>query len=145
MNIKIESYNQLKHQAPLSETIQLVSNQVDNTPNDLNDTQILNEVFENRIDILISEDKKIHSKAKLLGIADRVYRIQTFLEKVTAENPDLISHKVLAVKKVDFGEVEIRDSFFDSFRIDYQEFDKWFNSKSEQPCYVCYSDNQLTL
>src|SRR5690606_34110601 len=64
--------------------------------------------------------------------------------KVTAENPDLISHKVLAVKKVDFGEVDIRDSFFDSFRLDYQEFDKWFNGKSEQPCYVCYSDNQLT-
>jgi hypothetical protein len=144
MSIKIESYNQLKHQAPLSETIKQVSNQVDTTPNDLYDTQILNEVFENRIDILISEDKKIHTKAKLLGIADRVYKIQTFLEKVTAENPDLISHKVLAVKKVDFGEVDIRDSFFDSFRLDYQEFDKWFNGKSEQPCYVCYSDNQLT-
>src|SRR5690606_26294545 len=144
MNIKIESYNQLKHQAPLRETIKQVSNQVDTTPNDLNDTQILNEVFENRIDILISEDKKIHTKANLLGIADRVFRIQSFLEKVTAENPDLISHKVLAVKKVDFGEVDIRDSFFDSFRLDYQEFDKWFNGKSEQPCYVCYSDNQLT-
>jgi len=144
MNIKIESYNQLKHQAPLSETIKQVSKQVDTTPNDLNDTQILNEVFENRIDLLISEDKKIHTKAQLLGISDRVYRIQSFLEKVIAENPDLISHKVLAVKKVDFGEVDLKDSFFDSFRLDYKEFDKWFNSKSEKPCYVCYSDNQLT-
>jgi hypothetical protein len=144
MNIKIESYNQLKHQAPLSETIKQISQQVDNTPNDLNDTQILNEVFENRIDLLISEDKKIHTKAHLLGIGGRVYRIQSFLEKVTAENPDLISHKVLAVKKVDFGEVDLKDSFFDSFRLDYQEFDKWFNSKAEHPCYLCYSDNQLT-
>jgi predicted nucleic acid-binding protein len=58
MNIKIESYNQLKHQAPLSETIKQVSQQVDSQENDLNDTQILNEVFENRVDILISEDKK---------------------------------------------------------------------------------------
>lgn len=144
MNIKIESYNQLKHQAPLSETILQVSKLVDNTPNDISDTQILNEIFENRIDLLISEDKKIHTKAKLLGISDQVFRIQSFLEKAIAENPELVSHKVLAVKKADFAEVDLKDTFFDSFRNDYVEFDKWFNSKAEQPCYVCYSDNQLT-
>ena len=43
-----------------------------------NDTQILNEVFEGRVDILISEDKKIHTKANLLGIAHKVYKIQNF-------------------------------------------------------------------
>lgn len=144
MSIKIESYNQLKYQAPLGDTIKLVSQQVDNNQNDRFDTQILNEVFENRVNILISEDKKIHTKAKLLGIGDRVFRIQSFLEKATAENPELVSHKVLAVKLVDFAEVDLRDSFFDSFRSDYAEFDKWFNSKSEKPCYVCYSDNQLS-
>ncbi|HAM98486.1 MAG TPA: hypothetical protein DCQ26_07720 [Marinilabiliales bacterium] len=144
MNIKIESYNQLKYQAPLNDAIIQVSNQVDKSQNDLNDTQILNEVFANRVDILISEDKKIHLKAKLLGIADRVFRIQSFLEKATAENPELVEHKVLAVKKVDFAEVNLNDNFFDSFRSDYKEFDKWFNSKAEQPCYVCYSDDHLT-
>lgn len=144
MRIKIESYNQLKHQAPLSDKIKEVSLQVDTQENDINDTQILNEVYEGRVDLLISEDKKIHRKAKLLGIHDKVYRIQTFLEKVTAENPELVTHKVLAVKKVDFAEVNVKDTFFDSFRLDYAEFDKWFNSKAEEPCYVCYSDNQLT-
>jgi len=144
MSIKIESYNQLKYQAPLNDTIKQLSKQVDTSPNDLNDTQILNEVFENRVDILISEDKKIHTKAKQLGIGNRVFRIQSFLEKATAENPELVGHKVLAVKKVDFAEVNLKDSFFDSFRNDYNEFDKWFNGKAEQPCYVCYSDNQLT-
>lgn len=144
MNIKIESYNQLKHQAPLSEKIMQVSRLLDSQQNDLNDTRILNEVFANRVDILISEDKKIHKKAQLLGISERVFRIQSFLEKVIAENPELIEHKVLAVKKVDFAEVDLRDSFFDSFRADYAEFDNWFNSKAEQPCYVCYCDNQLS-
>jgi hypothetical protein len=79
MNIKIESYNQLKYQAPLGDTIKKVSQKVDNQQNDLNDTQILNEVFENRVDILISEDKKIHIKAKLLGIGDRVL-VNSFFE-----------------------------------------------------------------
>lgn len=144
MNIKIKSYNVLKHQASLGEEIKKVSNLIDNQHNDINDTQILNEVYENRVDILISEDKKIHKKAKLLGIEKKIFTIQSYLEKVTAENPELVNYKVLAVKKVDFGEVNIKDRFFDSFRNDYAEFDRWFNKKAEEPCYVCYSDNNLT-
>lgn len=144
MNIKIESYNMLKHPAPLGERIIQVSKSVDTLDNDINDTQILNEVFENRVDILISEDKKIHTKAKLIGVSERVFKIQSFLEKVTAENPELVNYKVLAVKKVDFAEVDIKDKFFDTFRDDYAEFDSWFNSKAEDPCYVCYSENNLT-
>ncbi|WP_281227421.1 PIN domain-containing protein [Flavobacterium aquiphilum] len=144
MSIKIRSYNLLKHQAPLGEEMLKVSRNIDNQDNDINDTQILNEVYEDRVDILISEDKKIHTKAKLLGIEDRVFKIQNFLEKVISENPELVDYKVLAVKKVDFAEVNIKDEFFDSFRLDYHEFDTWFNSKSEEPCYVCYSDGNLT-
>jgi predicted nucleic acid-binding protein len=144
MSIKIESYNLLKHQAPLGEEILKVSKKIDSQDNDINDTQILNEVYEGRVDILISEDKKIHTKASLLGIADKVYKIESFLEKVTAENPELVDYKVLAVKRVDFADVDIKDPFFDTFREDYTEFNKWFNSKSEEKCYVCYSDNNLT-
>lgn len=144
MSIKIKSYNLLKNQAPLGEKILKVSKNIDNQDNDINDTQILNEVYEGRVDVLISEDKKIHTKAKLLGIENKVYKIQNFLEKVTSENPDLVDYKVLSVKKVDFAQVNIKDEFFDSFREDYLEFDNWFNKKSDEICYVCYSDNQLT-
>jgi predicted nucleic acid-binding protein len=144
MNIKIESYNKIKNIAVLGDRIKEVSLQIDTVGNDINDTQILNEVFEERVDILITEDKKIHTKAKALGIAEKVFRIQNFLEKVTSENPDLVNYKVLAVKKVDFAEVDIKDSFFDSFREDYAEFDRWFNKKADDLCYVCYSDNNLT-
>ncbi|MGE8340409.1 MAG: PIN domain-containing protein [Flavobacterium sp.] len=144
MSIKIESYNLLKHQAPLGEEILKISKRVDNQENDINDTQILNEVYEGRVDILISEDKKIHTKANLLGISNRVFRIQTFLEKVISENPELIDYKVLAVKRVDFADVDIKDEFFDSFREDYAEFDNWFNKKSDDICYVCFSEDNLT-
>lgn len=144
MNIKIESYNLLKYPAPIGERIKQVSTTIDNQANDFNDTQILNEVYEDRVDILISEDKKIHTKAQLLGIENRVFKIQKFLEKVNSENPELVSYKVLAVKKVDFNEVDINDKFFDSFREDYEEFDGWFKKKNEDPCYVCYSDDNLT-
>lgn len=144
MSIKIKSYNLLKHQAPFSEKILEVISQVDTNDNDLNDSQILNELYEGRVDLLISEDKKIHIKARLLGIENKVFKIQNFLEKVISENPELVNYKVLAVKKVDFAEVNLKNEFFDSFRLDYIEFDAWFKSKSEEPCYVCYSDDNLT-
>src|SRR5665647_28767 len=127
MAIKIGSYNLIRNLAPTNDALEQVSKQIDTAPNDANDTKILNEVFCDRVDILISEDKKIHTKAQLLGIADRVFKIDQFLEKVTAENPDLVDYKILAVKKVDFAQVNLQDTFFDSFREDYAGFDKWFN------------------
>ena len=144
MAIKVGSYNLIRNIAPTSDALELVSKRVDTTPNDENDTKILNEVFCDRVDILISEDKKIHTKAQLLGIADKVFKIDQFLEKVTAENPDLVDYKVLAVKKVDFAQVDLQDTFFDSFREDYIGFDKWFNKKADEIAYVCYSNNILS-
>ena len=144
MAIKIGSYNLIRNLAPTSPTLEQVSKQIDTVPNDENDTKILNEVFCDRVDILISEDKKIHTKASLLGISDRVFKIDQFLEKVTAENPNLVDYKVLAVKKVDFAQVNLQDTFFDSFREDYQGFDKWFNKKADEIAYVCYSNNILS-
>jgi predicted nucleic acid-binding protein len=142
--VKLDSYNLIKHELPLSERIQRVSQQIDVKESDIKDTHLLNEVFEGRMDIFITQDKKIHLKANMLGISNKVYKIQTFLEKATAENPDLVEYNVLAVKKADFAEVNIADSFFDSFREDYEEFNSWFISKFDEVCYVCYSDNTLT-
>ncbi len=142
--IKLDSYNHIKYQIPFSTKVQIVSNEIDENENDINDSHLLNEVYEGRINLLISQDKKIHLKAKKLRISDKVFKIQSFLEKVTSENPDLIQYNVLAVKQAEFGEVDLSDSFFDSFRKDYNEFDKWFKSKFDKICYVCYSDNALT-
>lgn len=144
MSIKLDNYQVLKTEAPLNENVKNVSAKIDATDNDLADTKLINEVYSDRVDILISEDKKIHTKATLLGITDRVFYIESFLEKVTGENPDLVDYKVLAVKKEYFGKVNLQDTFFDSFREDYPGFDKWFNKKSDEISYVCYNNNILT-
>jgi len=144
MNIKIANYHLLKTLAPFGEDIQNVCNKIDTTGNDENDSRILSEVYHGRVDVLISEDKKIHTKAKFLGISEKVFNIDTFLEKITAEFPDLVDYKVLAVKKLYFGELDVTDQFFDSFREDYLEFDKWFNKKSDEIAYVCYQGNLLS-
>tara|TARA_R110001606_G_scaffold395971_1_gene569257 strand:- start:439 stop:1956 length:1518 start_codon:yes stop_codon:yes gene_type:complete len=143
-NIKLESYNLIKYPADLGDTITKISNKIDVNVNDINDTHLLNQVFEKRVDFLISEDKKIHHKARLLGIEDQVYKIESFLEKVNAENPELIDYNVLAVKKYDFGQININDSFFDSFKGDYSEFNDWFIRKSENICYACMDNGNVS-
>lgn len=144
IGIKIAHYSTLKTEAVFEGAVKDLSDQIDNNSNDISDSKLLNEVYNGRVDFLISEDKKIHHKAQRLNIAERVFKIDTFLEKVTAENPDLVDYKVLAVKKQYFGEVTLSDSFFDSFRQDYQGFDKWFNKKSDEVCYVCYQSDILS-
>lgn len=137
-NIKLDSYEKLRTVAPLNDQVKAISDSVDVTVNDKNDTILLNEVFSDRVGLLITEDKNIHKKAVLLGISDRVFTIDSFLEKVLSENPELVDYKVLSVTKRHFGDVNLSDSFFDSFREDYVGFDKWFNKKSDEIAYVTY-------
>ena len=143
LNIKLGNYNILKTESPLSSSVKKVSKKLDQNENDVNDTKLLNELLNSRVDILITEDRKIIYKAELLGIADKVFTIDSFLGKVNTENPELIDYKVLAVKKELFGNVDLRDGFFDSFRRDYTDFDKWFNKKSDETAYVYKSGENI--
>jgi len=145
MQVKLTNYHLLKTVAPINDKVKQVNLAVDTEPNDVDDTNLLNEVFCDRVDLLISEDKKVHTKAEMLGIGDRVFRINSFLEKVIAENPEFVNYKVLAVKREYFGKINLQDSFFDSFRTDYPGFDKWYNGKAgdNEKAYVCYEAEVL--
>ncbi|PRY48052.1 hypothetical protein B0I27_11740 [Arcticibacter pallidicorallinus] len=74
MNIKIGSYHQLKTIAAFEGAIKELSDLVDRNQNDVDDSKILNEVYTGRVDILISEDRKIHRKAIRLNIPKRFLR-----------------------------------------------------------------------
>jgi predicted nucleic acid-binding protein len=141
---KLQSYQVLKTVAPVSTAVQQVGAD-DKTENDRNDTLLVNELYAGRVDILISEDRGLYRKALALGIGDRVFTIDAYLEKAVAENPELADYKVLAVRKVAFGNVDVRSDFFDSFRVDYgnDAFDRWFNRKADEPAYICYEGNDL--
>jgi predicted nucleic acid-binding protein len=144
-NIKMDSYEQMLTVAPMSTEVAKVSAKYDKNENDRNDTTLLNEVYNYRVDILISEDKKIHSKAEELGISDKVFKINSFLEKVYAENPDLVGYKVLSVQQKLFGELDLNDSFFDSLKEDYPGFIQWFNSKANEKAYVTINEENKRL
>lgn len=133
---KMDSYVALKTQAPIHNQVKEISDKFDQNLNDRNDTALLNEIFQNRADILISEDKKIHDKAEALGLAEKVFTINSFLEKIYVDHPELVEYKVLSVQQKHFGEIDLEDGFFATLKEDYPGFDKWFNRKSNEKAYV---------
>lgn len=142
---KLQSYNVLKTEAPEVSAIVEIRNKFDRNTNDSIDTSLLKEVYCRRVDCLVTEDRKIHAKAFELGIADSVHTIDGFLEKVTSENPALSEYKVLSVRKEYFGNINIDDPFFDSFKTDYPGFREWFNKKADEIAYVCFSETHEVL
>lgn len=139
---KIRNYDLLRTDSPEHEKI-ITLRSSDKTRNDFIDTSLLKEVYNERVSFLITEDRGIHQKANILGIPEKVYKIDTFLEKCIAENPELKDYQVLSVKKEYFGNIDIRDNFFNSFREDYAEFERWFNKKSDNISYVCKTDGAV--
>lgn len=141
--IKLNSYYLLKTTAPESPAITAIKAKYDVTPNDEIDTALVNEVLNNRVDILLSEDKKIHEKTRELGITSKIFTIEEFLEKCVAENPELVNYKVLAVKKEYFGNIDVNDEFFNSFLEDYPRFKNWFNRKADEIAYICERKDKI--
>lgn len=143
--IKLDSYERIEIPSPLQAEVIAVSSKIDVNENDKNDTQLLNEVFVGRVDILVTEDKKIHKKAIELGIDYKVFTIDSFLEKTFAEHPDLVNYKVLNVQKLKFGRINLSDDFFTSLKEDYVGFDKWFIKKYDDEAYITVNSNNGLL
>ena len=143
--VKLNSYEVVEIPSPLQEEVKVVSERFDKTENDKIDSILLNEVFVERVDILITEDKKIHKKAFELGIHDKVFSIDSFLEKTFAEHPELVNYKVLNVQKLKFGKINLNDTFFDSLKEDYVGFDKWFVKKYDEEAYITINSNNGML
>jgi predicted nucleic acid-binding protein len=141
--IKLANYVVLKTTAAVPPEVHRVCDPLDKNQNDLNDTLVINELYAGRVDALITEDRKLLTKASRLGVADRAFTIDAFLEKVTAENPELADYKVLAVQKDHLGNLDLSDDFFLSLKDDYPGFERWFNRKADETVYVCRSDGKL--
>lgn len=134
--VKLKSYEVIDIPSPIQDEVKQISKKLDVNDNDKNDSLLLNEVFVGRVDILITEDKKIHIKAEKLNIQDKVFTIDSFLEKVFSEHPELVNYKVLNVRKSKFGKINLDDPFFDNLKEDYNGFDKWFIKKYDDEAYI---------
>ena len=88
-------------------------------------------------DFFITEDKNIHDIARGLGIDDKVYSIEDFLEKCVAEHRSLDDTKGIVLRNVKFGELSLTDPFFKTFINEYSPYySEWFKKKALDDVYV---------
>ena len=137
---RLSAYTQMRCVATQTTEFTSLLAETPKSDNDRIDNQLLCEVYCGRADILITEDRRMRSKAVRLGIADKVFSINAFISKVSADHPALVEYKALNVKKELMGNIDVTDPFFDTFRPAYKGFEKWFASKSDEEAYICRSD-----
>ncbi|MDR2515235.1 MAG: hypothetical protein LBD02_08560 [Christensenellaceae bacterium] len=135
----------MKAVAPLAAEVSTLADELDKDENDRIDTALLNEVFQKRVDMLITEDKKLRRKAERLGLSHKVLSINALIAFVTAENPNLVEYRALAVKKRLMGEIDVNNEFFDSLREAYTGFNDWFAKKCNDEAYLCQDDTGRIL
>ncbi len=145
MTLKLDAYEEMRTIAPLASEVSAVATELDKDENDKIDTVLLNEVFQKRVDMLITEDKKMRRKAERLGLSHKVLSINAFITVVTAENPELVEYKALAVKKKLMGEIDVADEFFGSLREAYNGFNEWFAKKCNDEAYICQDETGRIL
>lgn len=141
---KLRSYKLLETASPMCAEVQQVGNEVDTTENDKVDTKLLNELYCGRVDLFITEDRKIFTKACKLGLSEKVRSIDGFLEWVITENPKLQDYKVKNIRIEKFGDIDVNQHFFDSLRLSYEGFNNWYLRNYENEAYVCGENTSVT-
>ena len=137
---RLSAYTNMRCIAPQTEEFITLLDETPKTDNDRIDNQLLFEVYCGRADILITEDRRMRNKAERLGIASKVFSINAFIGKASADYPDLVEYKALNVKKELMGNIDVNDPFFNTFRPVYKGFNQWFAKKSDEEAYICRSD-----
>lgn len=135
---KLEAYNVLSS-LPINDKIfiDVVSKYGKNDNSEI-DNKFLYQVYKGKVNYFITEDRTLIQKAKDLYLDDVVLTCSDFLKIIEDSYPSMINYSVLSVKLTKIGTLDIKDSFFDSLREDYEgiKFNKWFLNKSNEDAYV---------
>jgi GNAT superfamily N-acetyltransferase len=103
------------------------------SPNDASDNEILYALESEAAHALVTEDQKLHAKARAKGLGDRVYFIQSaedWLRRLH-EPAEVVLPNILDVELHTLT-AKLVDPFFDSLRDAYAGFDAWFRAKAQQ-------------
>lgn len=111
------------------------------------DNELLKEVYNNNVDMLLTDDNLMLKKAEELYIRDRVLSSQELLKYYNESYPQNIEYKMLSVKLMELSNVDLNSEFFDSLREDYGgiDFDNWFKKKArnKEKAYVFMDQKEL--
>lgn len=102
--------------------------------NDEVDNALLFVVHREEVDFLVTEDRGIHTKARRLGIQDRVFTLDEASEYFDSE-PEPIS-EAPDIHRTTLGDLDLDDRIFDSLRADYDGFDPWVRDHAEREAWI---------
>lgn len=142
-SLKINTY-QLLESFPNPDNDRLFLNLVGCPLNhdDYIDNAILYSVYKDAIDFLITENVRIKQKSELLGMTERILCINDALKLFRKNNLNLKVTFPPALKEKFVHDLNVNDSFFDSLKEDYDEFEDWFNkiSLEGRRCWVYFNE-----
>lgn len=134
---KIEKYP-LVENPPIPSHDDLVQlNLKENNGHDMVDNVMLYALYKNVVNLLITEDIGIIKKSRQLGIDHRVMYVQQALHSFNklhlqyeVKYPEMTKKYLYQLNK--------NDEIFNSLRIDYKEFDEWFDmvSREHRQCWI---------
>ena len=81
ISVKLESYDVIKTLCHPDNTFLEQIGPLEKTENDHIDNYLLYEVYLGRVDFFITEDRGLRNKAERIGLADRVFSINSFISK----------------------------------------------------------------
>lgn len=124
---RIKQYPALEHVAPCPWNTSATG------ANDACDNEILYALECDAVHALVTEDRRLHAKARIHGLGDRIYTIQT------AEDWLRRLHEPRQVFLPNIQDVPLHSltpllasAFFDSLREGYDGFDTWFRTKARE-------------
>lgn len=144
---KIDKYRVLDKQRGLTERELEAAFGPLKKPNDVVDATLLHALQIGVVDFLVSQDRGLHERAqrRTPDLARRVLFVGDAAALLTQTyEPKRVP--IRHVAEVDAHTIDHRDTFFDSLRDGYPEFDDWWRDKcvrQRRRCWVVYDDDEL--
>ena len=124
---RLNQYSQIENPPILSSQDCKELSLTQSNENDKVDNNLLFALYRGAVNVLVTNDKGIHKKALILGIQDRVYRLEQFLLLLHRYVDTTHSLSYTGVKELYLYEINKRQPFFNSLRQSYSGFDTWFH------------------
>lgn len=143
--IHLKYYNELRNPPiPTSEEIEELG-WTENNENDHVDNCLLYALHSNCVHFLVTEDKRLLSKARAAGLEERAFRLDDFIYYLE-QKADPSFHVPVGIEDVFLYELDLSDSFWISLRESYNGFDEWLQKASrEQRKVWCIRDKRKPL
>ena len=113
--------------------------------NDRVDVDLLYAIDQNCADALVTEDRRLRSRAERVGLDEQVYFIEQAVEWLTTLYGEHDAPPLPQVEDVSLHNIDLANSFFDSLREGYTGFDEWFErvARRGRRAWIVRADDQI--